>query len=58
MNAVIKDGNLIITLPLLPKPTLSASGKSRMVAGTGGFTMTQVQVEGQPVKVSVNAIIK
>ena len=58
MTAKIENNQLIITLPLLDKPTPSTSGKSLVVAGTGGFTQTSATVQGKPVKVSVNAIIK
>ena len=58
MTAEIKNNQLVITLPLLPQPTPSSSGKSLMVAGTGGFTQTTATVNGKPVNVSVNAIIK
>ena len=57
MNAVIKDGNLVLTLPM-QTPTPSASGKTLVVATTSGNKTTTVVIEGQPVIVGVNAYIK
>lgn len=54
----IVDGALVITLPLEKKPRPSASGNTLLVASTGGFTRTDVEVDGRPVSVSVNATIK
>lgn len=57
MNATIKDGKLILTLDLQP-PSPSKSGKTLIVAGTDGFTKTNVQVDGKTVSVNVTAFIK
>ncbi len=59
MNAqvVIKDGQLIITLPL-SAPTRSASGKTLVVASTRGNMTTEAMVNGKPVIVGVNAYIR
>ncbi len=57
MKTEIKDGNLIITLPL-EDPTPSASGKTLVVASTHGNMKTSVTVEGKPVTIGVNAYIK
>jgi hypothetical protein len=56
MNAKIENGNLIITLPM-QDPKLSATGKTLVVATTHGNQPTQVQVQGKPVIVGVNAYI-
>lgn len=56
MEVKIEGKNLHIIIPL-QKAETSKSGKSRIVAGTGGFTKTTAQVEGKQVSVSVNAII-
>lgn len=56
MSATIKNGKLIIELPL-QTPTPSKSGKSNIVASTGGFASTTATVNGKPVKIAVNAII-
>ena len=57
MNAVIKDGNLIITLPVNPNPSPSASGKTLVVASSSGNKATAVIVNGKPVTIGVNAYI-
>lgn len=58
VTAEIKDGKLIITLPVNQQPVTSSTGKSKIVASTGGFASTTVVVNGQQVKVNVTAIIK
>lgn len=57
MNVEIhKDTNhVVITLPIDPKA--SASGKTVIIAGTGGFKPTSVIYEGKVVSVSVNVCI-
>jgi len=57
MDVQVVNGNLVITLPL-QKPALSKSGKSAIVAGTGGFAASTAQVDGKVIHVSVNAIVK
>jgi hypothetical protein len=57
MQTEIKNGNLIITMPL-GEPRLSSTGKSSIVASTGGFVKTDQKTNGRPLSVSVNAIIK
>ncbi len=57
MSATIKNGKLIIELPLHPTPKDSKTGKSKIVAGTGGFATTTAVDNGKPVRISVNAII-
>ena len=57
MDAVIKDGKLIITLDLQdPRP--SASGKTLVVASSQGNKATTAQVQGKAVVVGVNAYIQ
>jgi hypothetical protein len=56
MSAKIEGKNLVLTIPL-QKAALSKSGKSQIVASTGGFTPTTATVDGKSVRVSVNAII-
>ena len=52
----IEDGDLIIRLPLRnPRP--SASGKTLVVASTGGNVQTTLIYEGKPLTVGVNAYI-
>ncbi len=42
----------------LQKPTPSASGKTLVVATTHGNVATDVQIDGKPVTVGVNAYIR
>jgi hypothetical protein len=58
IKAVIKDGNLIITLPMNDKPVPSASGKTLVIASTRGNVTTELEVDGKPVVLGVNAYIK
>lgn len=58
VNAVIKDGKLIITLDVQNPPVPSATGKTLVVASTRGNIATTAQVNGQPVILGVNAYIK
>jgi hypothetical protein len=57
MNTEIKNGFLIITLPL-QTPTPSGSGKTLVVASSHGNVKTSALVEGKPVTIGVNAYIK
>ena len=57
MKVTIKDSVLTIEIDT-QKPTPSASGKTLVVASTGGFVKTQAQVDGKEVSVSVNATVK
>ena len=57
MKTTIKDNVLIIELPLhSPRP--SATGKTLTVGSSNGNKPTEVQINGQPVIVGVNAYIK
>lgn len=57
MTAKIENGQLVITIPLnAPRP--SASGKTLVVATTGGNKPTTAEVDGKPVIVGVNAYIQ
>ena len=58
MDATIKNGILTITIPVNSAPTLSASGKSRLVASSGGNKVTTLKVDGKNVTVGLNAYIK
>lgn len=57
MQAEIKNGNLIITIPITT-PTLSASGKTFSVASSHGNQPTAATVDGKPVIIGLNAYIK
>jgi len=57
MKATIKDNVLHIEIPLhAPRP--SSSGKTLTVASSNGNKPTDVQINGSPVIVGVNAYIK
>ncbi len=56
MDVEVKDGKLVITLPLQP-PTRSKTGRSLIVATTSGFQRSTAKVEGHEIAVSVNACI-
>ena len=57
MKTTIKDNVLHIEIPLhAPRP--SSSGKTLTVASSNGNKPTDVQINGQPVIVGVNAYIK
>jgi len=59
MNATIdtKTNELVIRIPL-QSPRPSASGKTLVVATSGGNQATTAQVNGKPVTIGVNAYIK
>jgi len=56
MTAQIKDGKLIVEIPISPRT--SKSGKSLVVASTGGNIPTTAEYEGQPVILGLNAYVK
>jgi len=47
-------GTVTVTLPL-ESGQLSASGKNRILASTHGNQTTETRVNGQPVKIGLNA---
>lgn len=53
----IKGENLVITIPVSKKGRPSKSGKTLIVATTGGFLTTTAEIDGKPIRVSVNATI-
>jgi hypothetical protein len=57
MNATIENGILTIKMPVNSSPTPSTSGKTLLVATSHGIMATTAQVNGKPVKISVNAMI-
>lgn len=57
MQATIKNNKLIVEIDLQqPKP--SASGKTLVVATSGGNITTSATVNGKPVTIGLNAYIK
>lgn len=49
--------SLIVELPLISPPKTSSSGKTLLVATTGGNKETEVEVNGQLVHIGCNAYI-
>lgn len=58
MQTEVKGDNLVITIPMNKKPTVSASGKTLQVASSHGNTPTSTQVQDSPLIVGVNAYIR
>ena len=56
MKAEINGNELTITLPIAPHS--SKSGKTTVIASTGGNKASTVQYEGKPVVIGVNAYVK
>lgn len=56
ITAKIKGGVLMLEIPVNNPPRRSGSGKSLLVASD--TTVTECVVDGQPLKVSINAYIK
>jgi hypothetical protein len=57
LSATIEGEYLVIRVPLNPKPILSSTGKTLVVASSHGNKQTEVEIDGQPVIVGVNAYI-
>ena len=57
MHPKIEGKNLIISIPL-QEPRPSASGKTLVVATSGGNITTSAMVSGKPVIIGLNAYIK
>lgn len=57
-NAVVtvENGQLVVRVPMNEKPSLSASGKTYIVASANGET--EIVVEGKKVVIGLNAYIK
>lgn len=56
MNVTIKDGKLVVEIPISPRT--SKSGKSLVIASTGGNVPTTAEYDGQPVILGLNAYVK
>ena len=57
LTATVEDGCLVIRVPLNSTPTRSSSGKTLVVASSHGNKQTELEIEGRPVIVGVNAYI-
>jgi len=58
MQTEIQGDSLVITIPIRKPATASKTGKSRIVATTSGNTVTNLLVEGKPLKIGLNAFIE
>lgn len=57
MKVRIENGELVVRIPLNQPPVPSTSGKTLVVASTRGNKQTEVEVDGQPVTLGLNAYI-
>jgi polysaccharide deacetylase 2 family uncharacterized protein YibQ len=57
LTASIEGEFLVIRVPMNPKPTPSSTGKTLVVASSHGNKETEVEIQGEPVYVGVNAYI-
>ena len=57
MEVVIKGGKMVVTIDVT-EARMSSTGKTMIVASTGGFTGTTATVNGKPVSVNLTATIK
>lgn len=55
MKAEIKDGKLIVEIPVSERP--SKSGKTTIVASSNGNIATTAEYKGKPVVIGLNAYI-
>jgi hypothetical protein len=59
MKVTIEGNELVVRIPVKDKPfPPSSTGVTLTVASTGGFTQTGLMVEGQPLKLNLQACIK
>jgi len=59
MNVKLDGKKLVITIDAETKnPKASKSGKSKVIASSGGNVLTAVKVDGKPLYVGVNAYIR
>ncbi len=57
MEVKIEKNELVIRIPL-EDPHPSSSGKTLIVASTGGNVESDVKIDGKPVFIGLNAYIK
>lgn len=58
LTASIEGEYLVIRVPMNAKPMPSSTGKTLVVASSHGNKQTEVEVQGKPVIVGVNAYIQ
>ena len=57
MQVSIEGDELVIRMKMLDKPTKSKSGKTLLVATSGGNVVTDALVDGRAVTIGLNAYI-
>lgn len=57
MKATVENNELVIRIPMNSTPAPSASGKTLIVASSGGNQKTAVTVQGKQVVIGFNAYI-
>ena len=57
MKVTIENGELVVRIPVNAPPRPSKSGKTLIVATSGGNQTTTAEVNGKPVTVGFNAYI-
>jgi hypothetical protein len=57
LTAAIEGEYLVVRVPMNPKPTPSATGKTLVVATSHGNNQTELEIDGKPIFVGVNAYI-
>jgi len=58
LTASIEGECLVIRIPMNAKPIPSSTGKTLVVASSHGNKQTEVEIDGKPVIVGVNAYIQ
>lgn len=58
LDAKIEKGFLVVRVPVNATPVPSSTGKSLIVATTGGNQPTAITVDGKTVKVGLTAFCK
>ncbi len=58
MNVKINGNKLLVELDINETPEPSRTGKTLILASTGGFTPSGVRHQGKDVKINVTAIVK
>lgn len=57
IKATVKGNVLLLEVPLCNPPRPSSSGKTLLVATTGGNVTLDLQIGGKPVKLGLNAYV-
>jgi hypothetical protein len=57
LTASVEGEYLVIRVPMNAKPTPSSTGKTLVVATSHGNKQTEVEIDGKPLFVGVNAYV-